>query len=65
MSSTTESKVQQIGGECTLLYKKKMYSILNSLVHFAVCHYTEDILDIAFHQTKTIETYKELLSAIG
>ena len=32
----SKSKAQQYGGERTLLYKKEAYSILNSLVNFAV-----------------------------
>ena len=36
MSSPTKNKAQQYGGEHTLLYKKKIKCILNSLVNFDV-----------------------------
>ena len=43
------SKVQQHGGERTLLYKKETQSILNSLVNFAV------YLDLRmFHEMLTL-----------
>ena len=49
----SRSKVQQYGGERTLLYKKETQSILNSLVNFAV-YLDLRMVDHMFHEMLTL-----------
>ena len=53
----SRNKTQQHGGERTLLYKKEILSILNSLVTFAVC--LDPCMSMSFlflHQHQNIPT---------
>ena len=49
----SRSKVQQYGGERTLLYKKETQSFLNSLVNFAV-YLDLRMVDHMFHEMLTL-----------
>ena len=49
----SRSKVQQYGGERTLLNKKETQSILNSLVNFAV-YLDPRMVDHMFHEMLTL-----------